>query len=206
MNCRDNCPYRDNLGRSSDGFQIIRHLKGNYLELNFPIKRIAATTIDGITEKTESSVYIIKALVTLIRGERTYEYPFDIEHGNMVMHMESLVIKDAGDLPLGLYDVDIQFTGSDGRQYRWKRQSVLCIVDTFEEGEGYESDDVGIVAYYPTIEGGESAITETEENVTLNEAGRYQGDENPYDDYADIVATYGDNRISVGANDVTLNI
>lgn len=200
MNCDNNCPCMNGGNQNTPKRTVIRHVQGNNIELFIPLTRMVATVSNGTTTKdaTEYPIYDVK--VVLQRGKHIYEFPA------LVNGINTAYIEDTGTLPVGTYSITVTFRGTDGVKYRYKKNAVLQIVDTIEEGCEYSSDEYNVIAYYPTIEGHASAILISDHEVIITEAGKFQGDNTPNDSYADVAAEYGEGYVEVGDNDVTLHI
>ena len=196
MNCK-NCPYNN---KEDKNHSVIRHTQGNYLALNIPVKIIWASAIHGEVDKAEqgSITRDMDVTVELNRGHKVYSFIPSV-------YDEHLSVIDAGTLPIGTYGITIVIVDG-GNRFRYKQNTVLRIVDSTAEGGEYANDDIDIVAVYPVVEGEISAITVGDSDVTISERGKFQGDDTPNDEYADITAAYGDSTMEEGEDDVTITI
>lgn len=195
MNC-NNCPYNQN-GRHAD---IIRHTQGNILILTIPIKFIWASVIGGEVEKNEQGeiAHYMDLTVEFRRGNKVYPVDASVFDGQISVTVPAT-------LPIGTYSIEIRIDDG-GNKLRYKKKTLLRIVDTTAEGGEYANDEMELVAVYPVVEGEISAITVGDGDVTISEHGKFQGDDTPNDEYADISAAYGDSTMEVGEDDVTITI
>lgn len=201
MNCNQ-CPYTNH--GSGNGNELPRpsiiHPQGNYIQLSIPITMRVEAVTDGDNEVMEMDQISDSAQVRieLVKGKKAYSY-------TPIMEGNRAVISDKGKLPVGTYDI-VVLLYEDGVSARYKKRTLLQVVDTAETGGQYVNDEINVIAMYPIIKGKTTAIIVGDDSVTISEAGKFQGDDTPGDNYADIKATYGDGSVSVGDNDVTITI
>ena len=200
MNC-SNCPYNNNGGSGSGADRpIIRHPHGNYLSLQIPMTIIDKRINDGVDTTTERVYPIGNVIVKLTRGK--HEYPIVPDS----VSVNNIFISDRGTLPIGTYDMAITFKGINGMPYEYKLRTMLNIVDSVADGVSYETDEFNTQAQYPVIKTRGTTIVIGDADVIVTEGSGFAGDSNPNDGFADINATYGDGKVTIGENDVTLTI
>lgn len=205
MKCFENCPY---INGSNDGTSkkrtVIRHPMGNYIQLLFPLTTRAVSVVDGVQSIEDAELDLSQGLekkpvLELAKGKTVFTYEGDI-------FQNKITFTDWGKLPLGIYDITLFLDFGEGGQMRYKKRTLLQIVDETDAGGQYENDEFNIVAFFPIIKGKTTAIIIGDDDVIISEAGKFKGDDNPNDDYADVTAQYGESNIEIGEDDVTLNI
>jgi hypothetical protein len=205
MKCLENCPL---INGSSDGTSkkrtIIRHPMGNFIQFLFPVTTRAVAVVDGSASIEEAEQDLAQGLVKkpileLAKNKTVFTYEGELSQNK-------ITFTDWGKLPLGIYDITLYLDWGEGGQMRYKKRTLLQIVDETDEGGQYENDEFNVVAIYPIIKGKTTAIILGDDEVVISEAGQFKGDENPNDSYADVTAQYGDSSIEIGEDDVTLNI
>lgn len=205
MKCFENCPYIS--GSSSSAITkrtVIRHVQGNYLNLMFPITGKAVSVVDGkeAVEELEydlSNNLVSKPIIELTKDKKVFRFEGEI-------FQNKITFIDWGTLSLGMYDITLLLDWGEGGKMRYKKRTLLQIVDFTAEGGQYENDEFNVIAIYPIIKGRTTAIILGDDDVTISEAGQFQGDQIPNDNYADVTAQYGESSIEVGEDEVTLNI
>jgi len=138
-------------------------------------------------------------IVELSRGKKTIKRKCEI-------FQNRISFIDNGELPVGTYDITVLLNWEDGGKMRYKKRTLLQIVDTTAEGGQYDNDEFNVVAIYPIVEGETTAIIVGNDDVTISENGKFQGDDTPNDEYADVSSTYGQSNIEIEDDYVTLNI
>lgn len=198
MKCNQ-CPY-NNSGSGNKTRPMIVHTQGNFLQLSFPITMKIVSVVDGQETDAVQDVLSSSAQVQveLVMGKKVF--PFIPE-----MNGNRATITDYGNLPIGTYDIVIKMS-EDGTNVRYKKRTLLRIVDTTEDGDQYENDELNVFTYFPVIYGKTTAIIIDDDDVTISEVGKFRGDDTPNDNYADIAASYGDSSIEVTDDEVTLTI
>lgn len=195
MNCM-NCICNNNNGKQG----VIVHPVGNFLNLRIPLRFRAHTVINGEEEKhdEDSLKNIGDVSVELRRGKHVYHFAADIQDGYI-----SFI--DEGTLPVGTYDIAMSFKSIDFDAL-YKQRGILRIVDSTADGGHYKNGSgIDLTGVYPVLKGNIVAISVGDTSITINEAGKYTGDDTPDDDKADISAEYGDKSIEIGDETVTIN-
>lgn len=195
MDC-SNCPHNNNTMKRP----VIRHTQGNVLQLSIPLTMRWHIVTDGVEQIVEKGTisHDMDIRVVLSRGSK--EYTFVPELNN-----NQVTIIEKGELPIGTYSIAIEIN-DDGNRLRYKKRTLLQIVDSTEDGQQYENNEMNVLAFYPVVEGVTTAIIVGDDDVIISENGKYKGDDTPNDDNADITAQYGDNSIEVGEDEVIINI
>ena len=196
MNCNQ-CPYNNNGGNNAE--DMLTHPFGNPFTITFPMTSVVVMVNNGNEVQEDRNFPIYDVVVALLRGKRRYEYVPRIS-------TNAITFNDRGVLPVGTYDIEITYRGTDSMHYRYKQEDFIRILDSAKAGGTYTSDGCDIIAYYPKIKGNISAIDITDNEVTINEGRGFTGDNTPNDGYADMSAEYGTSSIEVGENDVTITI
>ena len=202
MNCK-NCPYNNGSGDKISR-PVITHPQGNFLNLSIAITTRAVSVVDGVENVEEAEMDISnnllgKPIVELTRGRKVYRYECDTFQNKVQFY-------DYGKLPAGSYDISVLLDYGDGQQMRYRKRTILRIVDFTDDGGQYENDEFNVIAIYPIVKGKTTAIILGDDDVIISENGKFKGDDTPSDNYADITATYGDSSIEVGEDDVTITI
>lgn len=195
MDC-SNCPHNNNTTKRP----VIRHTQGNVLQLSIPLTIRWHIVTDGVEQIVEQGTisHDMDIRVVLSRGSKEYTYVPEL-YNNQVSIIEK------GELPIGTYSIAIEIN-DDGNKQRYKKRTLLQIVDSTEDGQQYENNEMNVLAIYPVVEGVTTAIIVGDDDVIISENGKYKGDDTPNDDNADITAQYGDNSIEVGEDEVIINI
>jgi hypothetical protein len=150
---------------------------------------------DGVEQKVSQGTVTneMSVEVVLSRGKKEYSYkPY-------VMNNQ-VIITDRGTLPIGTYDIAILIY-DNGNRMRYKQRALLQVVDSVAQGVQYNNNEVNVLGVYPIVEGKITAISIGTDDVTLSENGKFQGDDTPEDNFADITAIYGDSSIEVSDNE-----
>ena len=194
MDC-SNCPHNNTTKRP-----VIRHTQGNVLQLSIPLTMRWHIVTDGVEQIVENGTisHDMDIRVVLSKGNKEYTYVPEL-YNNQVS------IIDYGTLPIGTYSIAIEIN-DDGNRLRYKKRTLLQIVDSTEDGQQYENNEMNVLAFYPVVEGVTTAIIVGDDDVVISENGKYKGDDTPNDDNADITAQYGDNSIEVCEHEVIINI
>lgn len=195
MNC-SNCPY--NNGGSTNK-AIITHPYGNQFGISIPMTSVIATVSNGNEVREGRNFPINSVKLALVRGK--HEYVYDVRIATNLISFN-----DVGVLPVGTYDLVISYRGTDSKNYRYRQEDFLRIVDGAADGGEYGNGECDVIAYYPKVNGNISAIDITDTDVVINEGRGFTGDNTPNDGYADMSAEYGTSSIKVGENDVTITI
>lgn len=187
MNCK-NCPYNNVTGLDGDS-PSITHPQGNFINLMFPLSTKAVTVIDGEEEVEEvemdlSQNLVGKPIVELTRGKKSLRFECEI-----IQNKVSFI--DFGELAVGTYSISILLNYGETKM-RYKKRTVLKIVDETASGGMYENDEFNVVAIYPVLKGRSIAISFTNGQVRISENGKFQGDDKPNNGRADITAKQGD--------------
>lgn len=196
MSCLCNC----NNGSGSGSDNVIRHPQGNVLIINIPLTRRAVYTINGTTTASEVEFPFHDVVVSFIKNMKRYDYPARMSSTNVA------TIIDYGKLPVGTYSIEVTGSGTDGLDYRFKKNTVLMIVDSTEEGGVYETDEFNVTAFYPVVNGKTSAIIINDNDIVIEANGTYKGDDTPNDNFIDITAAFGDKNIEITDDEIIINI
>lgn len=206
MKCLENCPYINGEGNGGTNKKrtIIRHPMGNYIQFLFPVTTRAVAVVDGVqsiedTERDLSQGLVKKPVLELAKGKTVFSYEGDL-------FQNKITFTDWGKLPLGIYDITLFLDWGEGGQMRYKKRTLLQIVDETEAGGQYENDEFNVIAVYPIIKGKTTAIIIGDDDVIISEAGQFKGDDTPNDSYADVTAIYGESSIEVKDDEVILTI
>ena len=174
------------------------------ISLLFPITTRAVSVIDGVqsiedTERNLSQGLVKKPVLELAKGKTVFTYEGDL-------FQNKIAFTDWGKLTLGIYDITLFLDWGEGGQMRYKKRTLLQIVDETDAGGQYENDEFNVIAFYPIIKGKTTAIIIGDDDVIISEAGQFMGDDTPNDNYADVTAIYGDSSIEVNDDEVILTI
>lgn len=182
---------------------IIKHIQGNPITIAFPIMEREKELTDGSLVGTDTEnaiqgdVWVILSMGLMVRQYRA------TVQGNYI------IITDHGHLPVGKYDIDVRFDVTIGGityPMRYYENDILHVVNATQDGEVYESTDYDVLAYYPVVNGRGGAIVITEDAVYLETDSGIGGDDDPEDGEATAYTGYGDGRVEVSENEVTLYI
>ncbi len=198
MNCK-NCPYNNGaVGKLNR--PVITHPHGNYLQLMIPLEFCWHIVSDGVEQKNLQGTITNEMAVEVVlsRGKKEYSYKPEVVNNQVI-------IIDRGTLPIGTYDIAILIY-DNGNRMRYKQRALLQVVDSVAQGVQYDNNEVNVFGIYPIVEGKITAISIGSDDVTLSENGKFQGDDTPEDNFADITAIYGDSSIEVSDDEVTLTI
>lgn len=194
------CPC--NTSQQSSKVAVLRHVKGNVIEMLIPLTRVYDVVTNGVLKQSETGFPIHDVVVNFIKigsGE-VFGFKPSIQNVNVAR------IVDKGTLPLGTYSIEVSFVGIDNNPYRYKQNTILKIVDTTEDGCSYETDEFDVKAYYAVIKGRSSGITITDDAVIIQEGAGYKGDDTPNDNYADIIAEYGTSSLQITSDEVIIKL
>lgn len=188
MNCT-NCHCKNSGTGGDENRPFISHPYGNYISLSFPISMRAVTVIDGVENAEEietdlSNNLVGKPIVELSRGNKVLRFECEI-------FQNKVVFSDSGKLQIGSYDISILLNYGE-QQLRYKKRTVLKIVDETANGGQYENDEFDVIAIYPIINGRSIAISFVDGQVRISENGKFQGDDKPNNGRADITAKQGE--------------
>lgn len=180
---------------------IIQHTRGNRIELLFPLSKMKITSTDGNVTREETSLTPFgNVIVRLYRGGiACYDF-------TPVVKENVLSVVDNGAILSGKYSIEILSHDSQNRPMRYKTIALLEVNETTAQGGTYDTNEFNVIAYYPFIRGRESAILIDEDEVSIIEGGRFGGDEDDTDDFADVSAIFGEGSVEVDDQYVTLNI
>ncbi len=201
MNCR-NCPYNNGTSGKVNR-PAITHPYGNLINLSFPITMRAVSVVDGVENVEELEVdlsnnLVRKPIVELSRGKKVMNFECEI-FNNKVDFI------DYGKLPVGTYDIAILLDYGE-TQMRYKKRTLLQIVENTDEAGQYENDEFNVVAVYPIIKGRSIAISIADGQVRISENGKFQGDDKPNNGRADITAQQGDGYLVIEDGKAKLHI
>ena len=195
MDC-SNCPHNNNTTKRP----VIRHTQGNVLQLSIPLTIRWHIVTDGVEQKIDQGSIDHNMGISVILTNGKHEHRYEPE-----IYNNQVTIIDKGELLIGTYSIAIEIN-DDGNKLRYKKRTLLQIVDSTEDGQQYENNEMNVLAFYPVVEGVTTAIIVGDDDVIISENGKYKGDDTPNDDNADITAQYGDNSIEVGEDEVIINI
>lgn len=184
MNC-NNCNGNTGLLKRP----VIKHTMGNYLTLMIPLSFKWHVVTDGVEQVTEQGQIdrTMNIHVVLVRGKKEYRFVPEISNNQVV-------INEQGKLPLGTYDIVIEID-DDGNHFRYKQRTLLQVVDTTDEGQQYDNDEINVIAVYPVVEGAITAISFDNGRANISENGTFQGDDKPNNGRADITAKQGEGHL-----------
>lgn len=175
----------------------ILHIKGNSITIGFPIAEIENVLNDGSdTVNTEFNDIVGDVWVVLRRGILVRQYK--VTASDNYIHFT-----DHGHLPCGEYDIEVYYD----RQLlpmRYAKDKMLIVVNTTEEGQVYQSTDFDVLAYYPVINGRESAVVIGDGYVRLIAGNGLKADID--EDSVNLRAGYGNSTVEVTENNVIINI
>lgn len=181
---------------------IVRHVVGNYIRLEFPFLKRTSQVIDGV--QSVSDVGLVPngpVVVELTCGTRRIRY-------NATMQGHVAVIEDNGTLPIGAYNICLHCRDAQGRPLHFVKKPILEVVSFTDEGGVYDSDEYDVIAHYPVIgyaHAGSSAVVITDDEVILQVGGHIATDDDG-DDEATINAEYGAGSISETDDEIIINI
>lgn len=202
MNCK-NCPINNGMSGRIDR-PAITHPQGNFINLSFPITTRYVTVVDGEEQVDEAEVdlsnnLVGKPIVELSRGKKVMRYECDV-------FQNKVSFIDWGKLPLGTYDIAIVLNYAGEQQMRYRKRTLLQIVENTDDGGMYENDEFNVVAVYPIIKGRSIAISIGDGQVRISENGKFQGDDKPNNGRADITAKQGDGFLIIEDGKAKLHI
>lgn len=176
----------------------ILHTQGNKIIIGFPIEEVIAELRDGSLSKNAENKLIPDVWVVLRRGLLIRQY-------HAFSSFNYVYFTDEGHLPCGEYDIEVYYDSIDGGQHmRLKREKILHVVDTTDEGQKYEGSDFNVIAYYPVIQGRAAAVIIGSDYVALYANNGLNADIGT--DSVNLRAGYGESSVEVNANNVNINI
>lgn len=176
----------------------ILHIQGNPITIGFPIEEVTAYLNDGSFTATSSTEALDDVWVVLRRGILVRQYHVKAAH-NYVFFI------DRGHLPCGVYDIEVYYDNPNNDMHmRMKYPQILTIVDNTEDGQHYESTDFDVDAYYPVINGRESAVIISNGTVSLFAGRGLKADIG--DGSVNLRAGFGDSEIEISDNNVNIHI
>lgn len=181
----------------------IRHIQGNFIRMMIPLGLETLTTIDGVSAKTvadfvPNQAYPVQVVLRCGVTNRKLT-PTSID-GNMI------TVEDNGVLPVGAYHIEILCRDDDGKPMRFRKNTVIEIVNETERGDSFDTDEFDVVAYYPVLKGRECAVVIGDDSVTILEGLPLGGDPDYTDNYAEISARQGSGSMQVTKDEVILTI
>lgn len=181
----------------------IVHIQGNFIRMMLPLGVETVSSNDGATSRSveefiPSSDYPVRVILSHGVTKRTFE-PTAV-NGNIV------TIEDNGSLPVGAYCIEVLCRDDAGRPMRFRKETVLEVVNETAEGATIDTDELDAVTYYPVLKARECGVLIGEDSVTLVEGVSFGGDPDYTDQYAEISAHLGDGAIEVTDNAVILTI
>ena len=181
------------------GRTIIRHIQGNEITIAFPIMEVEAILNDGsYSDNREENRINGDVWLVLNRGLCRLQYKPTVQNNY-------IVFTDHGHIPCGDYDMTVYYDKPrEGKHMRLKKNVVLSVVDSTDEGGVYESTDFDVVAYYPVIHGRESAVIIGDGYVRLMAGAGLRADID--EDSVNLRAGYGNSTVEVTENNVNINI
>lgn len=182
---------------------IIRHTRGNRIELVLPLSKMKVTSTDGnVTRDDEPLMPHDNIVVRLYRGGLACYEITPIVNGNFMR------VVDDGTILSGKYALEVVCKDSQGRPMRYKKLSdpVIEVTEYTADGGVYDTNEFNVLTYYPIIKGRVSAILIEEDGVSIVEGGNFGGDEDATDNFADVTAIFGEGNVEVDDEYVTLNI
>ncbi len=168
---------------------ILRHPRGNVLQLSFHLAQRRVKVVDGVNDTAEADFIHsgdVKVEFTSGKVSTTFLATMD---GNKA------TVENVGMLPIGTYGIALLMKDSQGRPQKFKKRTILEVVEFTEEGGVYDTDEMDVEAYYPVISGHKSAIVIEGNKIYLEVGGRFGEDDDPDDGKAMISTGYGDGYI-----------
>lgn len=175
----------------------ILHIQGNSITIGFPIAEIENVLNDGSdTVNREFNDIIGDVWVVLRRGILVRQY-------KVTASANYIHFTDHGHLPCGEYDIEVYYD-HELLPMRYAKEKMLIVVGNTEQGQVYQSTDFDVLAYYPVINGRESAIIIGDGYVRLMAGAGLRADIDS--DSVNLRAGYGDSEVEVTENNVNINI
>ena len=175
----------------------ILHIKGNSITIGFPIAEIQNVLNDGTDHvNTEFNDILGDVWVVLRRGLLIRQFKVEA-------NANYISFTDHGHLPCGEYDIELYYD-HELLPMRYAKEKMLVVVNTTEEGQVYQSTDFDVIAYYPVINGRESAIVIGDGYVRLIAGNGLRADID--EDSVNLRAGYGNSTVEVTENNVNINI
>ena len=175
----------------------ILHIKGNSITIGFPIAEIQNVLNDGTDHvNTEFNDIVGDVWVVLRRGLLIRQFKVEA-------NANYISFTDHGHLPCGEYDIELYYD-HELLPMRYAKEKMLVVVNTTEEGQVYQSTDFDVIAYYPVINGRESAIVIGDGYVRLIAGNGLRADID--EDSVNLRAGYGNSTVEVTENNVNINI
>lgn len=178
---------------------IIKHTRGNYIQLKFPLL-VRTTVVDyrGVNSTDDGIDLNSPVIVELQAGTRCVKYTATID--------ESVaVVEDNGTLPVGAYNIWIKWRDAYNRPMSYMQRTILEVVESSEAGGKYDTDEFDVIAYYPIIRGMRSAVVVTDDEVTV-EVGGNIGIDDDGDNEATVYNDYGAGSVVENEDEVTIFI
>lgn len=176
----------------------ILHIQGNFITIGFPIEEVNAVLNDGNYNAANSTNAIDDVWVVLRRGILVRQYKVHAAHNYVFF-------TDHGHLPCGKYDIEVYYDAPDSDMpMRLKYPQILTVVDNTEDGQHYDSTDFDVDAYYPVINGRESAVIISNGVVSLFAGRGLNADIG--ENSVNLRAGFGASQVEVTENNVNINI
>lgn len=176
----------------------ILHIKGNYIHIGFQLSEVDHRLVNGHNEVDNNDVNIRGDVwVVLRRGLLIRQYK---THASF----NYVYFTDWGFLPCGEYDIEVYYEAEGEMHMRFCQEKVLIVVNSTAEGQVYQSTDYDVQAYYPVINGRESAVIIGDGFVRIMSGNGLLADIDS--DSVNLRAGYGDSEVEVTENNVNINI
>ena len=173
--------------------KIIQHIRGNYICMKMTLTERTVTTVNGVTEESDSSIVPSKNAPVKVLFSQGYDsVALDAEF----MNDGRVKVEDNGTLGIGKYSIEILCRDISGHPLRFKKKTTLNVVDATAEGGQYNTDEFDVIAYYPVINGMRSAIFIENGKIYLEVGGRVGEDDDPNDGKAMISTGYGEGYVA----------
>lgn len=180
--------------------QIIRHVCGNYIQFKIPLNVRATTTNDvGVTDVDDAIAPVGKVTLELFAGVRRMKYTATIQNS-------VAIVEDNGALPLGVYSIRVRWRDANNHPMSYTKRNILEVIESFDAGVKYDTDEYDIQAYYPIVNGLRSAIVIENGKIYLEVGGHFGEDDDPNDRKAMITTGYGEGYIEREEGKIILNI
>lgn len=176
----------------------ILHTQGNQITIGFPVTEVYADLINGKLDINNNDNLLGDTWVVLRRGILVRQYRASVSFN--YVHFT-----DMGHIPCGEYDIEVYYDSRDeGHHMRLKHEKILCVVDSTDEGQVYDSTDYDVTTYYPVIQGRASAVIIGSDYVALVAGNGLNADIS--ENSVNLRAGYGDSTIDIDNNNVNIRI
>lgn len=172
--------------------KIIRHIRGNYICMKLSLTERTVTTVNGTTDESDAAFVPSRHSPVKVLFSQGYDtVVLDAE----LMNDGRVKVEDNGTLGVGKYSIEILCRDTSGHPMRFKKKAVLVVADSTDEGGDYDTNEFDVIAYYPVINGMQSAVVIEDGKIYLEVGGRFGEDDDPDDGKAMISTGYGEGRV-----------